>query len=186
MKRLKTMTCPKMIKWMVLEIGGVLMLPVMAFLLMLGFDFDRWSLIVGIVWCIMAGVAVFFQYPMWKRVFLPVTLDGQGIKNRYCTLRWQEIERLDISETTYRTPFRGVPGGVSIGNMGLMICLYRNSDAKAQEFYACASFFELMLGNDGQKREHYPLNDRIFLPYTEKTVAMIRAHAPQLLQKEER
>lgn len=183
MKRLKTMTCPRMVKWVVLETGlyvGLLVLSV-------AFLFGGLGAIVGVVGLVFVIPMMVVQYPSWRRVFLPVTIDGQGVRNRHCALKWEEIGRSELFEATFSTPARGMKDGFSVGGMGLMICLYRDADARALEFYTYAPCLDAMVSSDDdRKRERYPLNDRIFLPYTEKTVAMIRAHAPQLLQKEER
>ena len=183
---MKTLTCPKMIKWVVLEMGYYILALTLVWFLFGFVTGDSYWLIVCVIFSLLILTMMAVQYPSWRRVFLPVTLDGQGVRNRHCDLKWDEIARLELFEATYSMPMRGIKDGFSIEGMGLMICLYRDSKAMAREFYTYAPYFDSFMHRGDRKRERYPLNDRIFLPYNDKTLALIRAHAPHLLQKAER
>ena len=169
---MKTITCPKLIWFALLSMG------VEALMFGLGVTLMIEVSLVGAIFCLFSLASIVYNVPFYIRVFLPVTMDKDGVHNCFCRFSWSEIESLQIEILDIKfinKTILGIKDSKISVDLGLMICLQKEHDAPRRTFYEIPkSYFKAI--------PFYPLKSCIFLPYNEKSVNVIKKLAPHLLE----
>lgn len=118
------------------------------------------------VW-ILLFVSSIFQANLGKkpfRVLTVVTIDEVGLKNCFCTLKWEEIESTGIEDMNNESVFPS-RRGILQKNFGLVLLLHRRAADKEKTFVT------------------YSSRDTVCIPYNERTKRALKKYAPSVVKR---
>ena len=169
---MKTITCPKLVPYVLISLGTELLMCAIGLGLLIDIG---WF---GAILILFSVVSIVYSSPLYIRCFLPVTVNQDGVHNYFCNLLWSEISSLQIEpldiKFVHRTVF-GIRQSKFSLDLGLMICLQKVPNAERITFFETPkAYFKFI--------PYYPLKSCVFIPYNEKTVTLIKANAPHLLE----